>query len=242
MTEDGRSSRDTDWFLDKLYDLPELAHASQIVANYSRYVVDLNRPSDNVSLYPGQTTTGLIPQTCFDGSAIYRDDRPDENETDERVQLVWRPYHKKLQEELKRLRDQHGVAVLIEAHSIKSEVPLLFDGVLPDFNVGTNKGQSCAGSLCDVIENVLSQQQKDQHSGYSYIINGRFIGGFITREYGNPENQIHAVQFELSQATYMNEEDLTWADEKAIAVQPVFQRIAHAVVQWIMEQEEFKHQ
>ena len=231
MTADGQSSRDTDWFLDRLYDFPESADASKLVAQFSRYVVDLNRSSDDVSLYPGQTTTGLIPKQCFDGAAIYKDDAVDAGEISERIEKVWQPYHQKLADELARVRDEHSFAVLIEAHSIKSVVPRLFDGTLPDFNFGTNRGQSCSSKLASSINEVLEQQ-----SDYSHVQNGRFVGGYITRHFGDPSNNIHAVQIELSQATYMDEDNLSWSDEKAAKVQPVFQQIFQAVSEWTQQQ------
>ena len=172
MTDHGRSSRDTDWFLDRLYDLPEVADASLLVAKTSRYVIDLNRPETNESLYPGQNTTGLIPQQRFDGQAIWIDP-PDEAETDRRIENVWRPYHQKLKSEMDRLVEAFGIAVLIEAHSIEFSLPRLFDGVLPDFSIGTNHGKSCDQGLSDAVINVLKAQSK-----YSHVLNGRFVGGF----------------------------------------------------------------
>ena len=227
FSESGRSSQDTDWFLDRLYDLDELKQASKIVAGFSRYVIDLNRPADNQSLYPGQTTTGLIPASCFDGSEIYLEAVPKEDEIDERIQHIWRPYHEKIESELDRLKHEFGYAVLIEAHSIKSRVPRLFEGTIPDFNVGTNNGLSCSPDLQDQIAGVLESQ-----NDYSHVINGRFIGGYITRHFGSPEHKIHAVQFELSQATYLDEEAAQWDDVNATKVQTVFSKIMQAITQW----------
>ena len=155
MTEAGRSSRDTDWFLDRLYDFPELEDASLIVAQQSRYVIDMNRPQDNQSLYPGQTTTGLIPLTRFDGLPVYKSE-PDNNEINRRIKEVWVPYHQQIESELERLTEEFGIAVLLEAHSIEPELPRLFEGRLPDFNIGTNRGSSCDQTLTDAVTNVLS--------------------------------------------------------------------------------------
>lgn len=231
MTAAGQSSRDTDWFLDRLYDFPESSAASKLVAQYSRYVIDLNRPRDNTSLYPGQATTGLIPKQCFDGAAIYDQQEVAAIEMSERIESVWEPYHQKLTAELDRIRAEHQFAILIEAHSIKSVVPRLFDGVLPDFNFGTNRGESCSPSLLASIVDVLKRQ-----TDYTYVDNGRFIGGYITRHFGDPAHNIHAVQIELSQATYMDEGDLTWSIEKAAQVQPVFQQILQAITEWTQQQ------
>lgn len=228
MTPDGRSSRDTDWFLDRLYDLPELADASLLVAQHSRYVIDLNRPRDNQSLYPGQTTTGLIPETCFDGAPIYAGALPDTAEVERRIAEVWMPYHEKIEQELQRLVDEHGVAVLVEAHSIASQVPRLFERTLPDFNLGTNRGTTCSPALQDAIVATLQGQTQ-----YTHVANGRFLGGYITRCFGQPERSRHAVQIELSQATYMDEGSLSWDPDRAAQVQPVFQQIFSAIRQWV---------
>lgn len=231
MTPDGQSSRDTDWFLDRLYDLPELSDASMLVAEYSRYVVDLNRPSTDESLYPGQTTTGLIPKTCFDGAPIYSGDLPDATEVENRVETYWRPYHQQLETEMKRLSDQFGFAFLLEAHSIASRVPRLFDNQLPDFNIGTNHGSTCDTEVQHAIVQAIAK-----HSFFSHVVNGRFVGGYITRHFGQPDRGWHALQIELSQATYMDETALGWDQEKASKVQPVFQSIILAIKQWIQTQ------
>lgn len=229
MTEDGLSSRDTDWFLERLYDLPETREASLLVAELSRYVIDLNRPSDDRSLYPGQTTTGLVPETCFDGAAVYRDGLyPSQDEIQRRIETIWRPYHQQIRTELDRLRDRFGLAVLVEAHSIASEVPRLFPGRLPDFNIGTNHGQSCDRSLQDALAAVLANQ-----SEFTYVVNGRFVGGHITRHFGVPAERIHAVQIELSQATYLDESARRWNSAKAERVQSVFGKLFDALHAWI---------
>lgn len=229
MTEDGLSSRDTDWFLERLYDLPETRGASWLVAELSRYVIDLNRPSDDQSLYPGQTTTGLVPETCFDGAAVYRENLyPARDEIQRRIDTIWRPYHQQIREELDRLRDRFGLAVLVEAHSIASEVPRLFPGRLPDFNIGTNHGKSCDPALQDALVAVLASQ-----SEFTYVVNGRFVGGHITRHFGVPAQGIHAVQIELSQATYLDEPTRRWNSAKAERVQPVFRKLFDSLHAWI---------
>lgn len=227
MTEDGRSSRDTDWFLDRLYQLPELENASVLVAQISRFVIDLNRAETNESLYPGQTTTGLIPSTCFDGAAIYTTETPDDIETQKRIDLIWRPYHQTIETELARLRERHGFAILVEAHSIASQVPRLFPGVLPDFNFGTNRDAACHPTILERVTAVLDMQDT-----YSHVANGRFIGGYITRHFGRPAEHWHALQIELSQATYLNETTLAWDNDKAHQVQAVFSELFATLNQW----------
>lgn len=227
MTEGGKTSRDTDWFLDRLYDVPELSDASMLVAEASRYVIDLNRPESNESLYPGQTTTGLIPLERFDGSPIW-ETAPDATEMSRRVEMFWRPYHDRIEAELKRLVLEFGVAVLLEAHSIESQLPRLFEGKLTDFNIGTNLGKSCDAELSAAVMNVLKSQSK-----YTSVLNGRFVGGFITRNYGDPASGQHAIQFELSQVNYMDEVNKVWDKSKSAQVQTVIRNIISGIKAWV---------
>ena len=228
MAEEGRTSEDTDWFLDRLYDFPELSDASTIIAQQSRYVIDLNRPKTDESLYPGQTTTGLIPKTRFDGLATYTTE-PNEAEVQRRIDEIWSPYHQQIETELGRLVQEHGIAILIEAHSIKSQVPRLFEGSLSDFNIGTSRGVSCDVAMTDVVTNAINS-----HAEYSCVLNERFVGGYITRHFGDPSNHRHALQIELSQATYLDESTNRWNDEKASQVQPVFRDIISGIKQWLV--------
>ena len=201
MTDAGRAVPDTDWYVDKLYAFARGLGAAIIHAGVSRYVVDLNRPVDGQALYPGQFESGLCPVETFDGEPVYQAGRvPDTNEIRRRVDRYWQPYHERLRRELGLLRQRHGHAVLWEAHSIRSCVPRLFDGVLPDLNLGTHDGRSCAPELASALHGC-AQQQRD----YSVVLNGRFRGGYITRAYGDPGRGIHAIQLEIAQRTYMCE-------------------------------------
>lgn len=201
FTEKAAVLHDTDWHIPELYDFTAEFGASRIEARYSRYVVDLNRPPDGASLYPGQATTGLCPETLFDGDPIYRDGQaPDGEEIASRVETYWRPYHDCMARELARLRDKFGYALLYDCHSIRSVIPRLFDGRLPTLNLGTNAGQSCDERIETHIARVMLE------SAYSQVVNGRFRGGYITRQYGRPDMGVHAIQMELTQADYMLEE------------------------------------
>ncbi|MDG3439314.1 N-formylglutamate deformylase [Nitrospirillum amazonense] len=189
---------DTDWHVDLLYDFADAIGASTLVAGYSRYVVDLNRPADDANLYPGQAGTGLIPEVMFDGTPLYLPAQgPDDAEKAARVATYWQPYHAQLSTELARLKARHGYALLWDAHSIAAEVPRLFDGRLPDLNLGSNAGASCAPAFADAVFQVT------QTSGYSAVLNGRFKGGHVTRHYGRPAEHVHALQLELSQDTHL---------------------------------------
>ncbi|MEA1672977.1 N-formylglutamate deformylase [Nitrospirillum sp. BR 11163] len=189
---------DTDWHVDALYDFAAEIGASTLVAGYNRYVVDLNRPADDANLYPGQAGTGLIPEMMFDGTPLYLQGQgPDDAEKATRVATFWQPYHARLAAELERIKALHGYALLWDAHSIAAEVPRLFDGRLPDLNLGSNAGASCDGALAEAVF------QAAQASRYSAMLNGRFKGGYITRHYGRPAEHVHALQLELSQDTHL---------------------------------------
>lgn len=227
MTEAGLNRRDTDWFLTRLYDFPSIESAAMISANASRYVIDLNRPSDDRTLYPGLSGTGLCPKITFDREPIYRAGRePDETEIGKRVEHYWRPYHDQLKNELERLVDKFGFAVLLDVHSIAQKVPLLFEGEIPDFNFGTNHGQSCSPEFQELIE-----QFAGRISDYTHVVNGRFIGGFITRNYGAMKN-VHAVQLELNRSTYLDEASLEWDFNNATDVIPVIEEFVITLIKW----------
>jgi len=196
-----RTVPDTDWHLEQLYDFAEQLGASILVATHSRYVVDLNRPPDNANLYPGQDTTGLCPIDTFAKLPLYRmGEEPDDTEIRHRVGTYWKPYHAKLQEELARIRKEHGSALLWDAHSIASQVPRFFQGRLTDFNLGTAGGTSCRPEIGAKMIEIAKGAP-----GYTSVLNGRFKGGYITRTYGKPAQGVEAVQLELSEITYMDE-------------------------------------
>lgn len=208
---------DTDWHLDRLYECAADLGATVLAARFSRYVIDLNRPSTDESLYPGQTTTGLCPTETFRGEAVYREGcLPDAAEKQRRVQTYWRPYHDMLHAQLSRLRQSHPNVLLWEAHSIASELPRLFEGKLPDLNLGTQDGRTAAPQ---VLQAALTAAEV---SPFTSVANGRFKGGFITRSFGNPGAGIHAVQLEMCQSAYMNEASpFEYMHSRAVQVQPV---------------------
>ncbi|ARP81353.1 N-formylglutamate deformylase [Bordetella genomosp. 8] len=225
LTDEARQVPDTDWHLERLYDFVVGMGASVLVATHSRYVADLNRPPDGSSLYPGQSVTGLCPVDTFDDTPLYRDpkDVPDDAEVALRRAQVWQPYHDKLAQELNRLRDQHGVALLWDAHSIRSVLPRFFEGKLTDLNLGTGKGSACAQ---DIAEAVATVAREGEPEGYTSVLNGRFTGGYITRNYGKPEQGIHAIQLEMTQCSYMQEAlPFDYLPERAERVQPLLRRM-----------------
>lgn len=217
MTPAAQRVPDTDWHVSRLYAFVRELGASIIVPKYSRYVIDLNRPQDDVSLYPGQNTTGLCPIVQFSGEPVYlQGQQPSPDEITSRVDRYWRPYHEALAAEIARIKTAHGRVVLWEGHSIRSVVPFLFDGRLPDFNLGTANGASCSSDLQHRLIGVLEAQKN-----YSFVANGRFKGGYITRHYGNPSDGIDAVQLELAQLNYMDEESFAYDEKCATPTQAV---------------------
>jgi N-formylglutamate deformylase len=220
---------DTDWHLDILYDFLDVLDATVLVATHSRYVIDLNRPPDNVSLYPGKSTTHLCPLDSFDSSPLYMPGaEPELDEIARRVADYWHPYHDPLKQALARVKQQHGYALLWDAHSIRARVPRFFDGELPDFNIGTADGQSCDFGLVERLTEVLRQQNR-----YSWVVNQRFKGGYITRQYGNPMHGIHAVQLELSMNTYMSDSGANQMDQtSAHQVRSVLRAMLESMLAW----------
>ena len=226
MTPAARRAPDTDWHVGRLYAFAMSLGASVLAPCYSRYVVDLNRPPDDTSLYPGQNTTGLCPTRQFCDLPVYREgEEPDEAEVAARVERYWRPYHDCLRTELERLRAAHGRVVLWEGHSIRGEVPFLFEGRLPDLNLGTAGGKSCSQALQQRLEAVLAAQDD-----FDWVVNGRFKGGYITRHYGAPANGVDAVQLEISQRVYMDEDSFGWDEAKAARTQRVLRALLQAAL------------
>jgi len=229
MTKQALQVPDTDWHKDKLYDFAQALGAYVLMPKFNRYVIDLNRDPNGVDLYPGANSTELCPTTGFDLSDIYLMGKtPDVNEISRRVECYWQPYHDAIANTLNEIKETFGKAVLLEAHSIRSHVPRFFEGRLPDFNFGTSNGASCSPSLINKVNQL-------DFAPYSTITNGRFKGGFITREYGKPENNIHSIQLELSQITYMNEQTFEYDEMLAGQVKPKLEQLVKALIDFSKE-------
>ncbi len=205
---------DTDWHVARLYDFAPDLGATMIVARYTRYLIDLNRPPDDAALYSSTAQTGLCPTQSFDGAPLYRDgtERLTAAEIDRRREQYWRPYHDALRTHLEDIRQRFGYALLLDAHSIRSTVPRLFAGRLPDVNVGTYDGRSCASAVNELLSSRLAS------AGFTHVFDARFKGGYITRHYGQPAKGQHAVQIELAQSSYMDESGTTYEVERASAL------------------------
>jgi len=224
---------DTDWHIAEVYAFARELGAGMLVPRYSRYVIDLNRPPENAPMYPGANNTELVPTRFFSGHPLYRDGRvPDEQEVARRLDAYWRPYHDALAGELARLRAAHGIAVVWDGHSIQAELPWLFPGRLPDLNLGTAAGASCAQALRATLMDVLAAQ-----SSFSHVTDGRFQGGYITRHYGRPAERIHAIQLEMALSTYMDETHAAYpvapADPLRLShLRPVLRSLLRTTLDW----------
>jgi N-formylglutamate deformylase len=230
MTPRALAVEDTDWHLERLYAFARDLGASLLVPRYSRFAIDLNRPPQDVPMYPGVNNTGLVPTTFFTGDPIYREGEvPAADEIAGRVERWWRPYHGALRGELDRVRAAHGHAVLFDAHSIKSRLPWLFEGQLPDLSLGTNEGRSCDPALRDAAAGVLAAQDR-----WTHVVDGRFKGGHITRHYGQPAGRVHALQLEMCWRCYLPDEadPTAWDDAAAAQVQPLLHELLETLAAW----------
>ncbi len=228
-TERALEVEDTDWFLNRLYAFAADLGATLIVPRYSRYLIDLNRSSDNAPMYPGQNNTELCPTRHFTGDVLYRAGHaPDAMEIARRIEQYWQPYHDSLHDELATIKARHGHAVLFDAHSIKSELPWLFEGELPHMSVGTADGASCAPGLRASVAAVFAAQ-----SAFSHVLDGRFKGGHITRHFGAPSDGVHAIQLEMCLRAYMEEtRPYQWNDARAEGVTPLLRAFVETLLKW----------
>ncbi len=212
LNENGRLLADTDWHLHTLY-AGLLPDATTVRATFHRYVIDANRDPAGTSLYPGRNTTDLISTTDFDGKPIWREGQePTPGDIAARLAAFHAPYHAALSAEIERVKARHGVAALYDCHSIRSQIPFLFEGRLPDFNIGTDGGRTCS----PVIESA-AVSAAGAATAYTSVLNGRFKGGWTTRHYGQPANGVHAIQMELAQSTYLAAETPPFVYEPAKA-------------------------
>nr|WP_295464175.1 N-formylglutamate deformylase [Mesorhizobium sp.] len=228
LNAEGAKLRDTDWHIHRLY-AGLLPDATTVRATFHRYVIDANRDPSGVSLYPGQNTTGLVPTTDFDNQPIWTAGaEPTAADVAERLARFHRPYHAALEAEIERVTALHGIAVVYDCHSIRSRCPFLFDGVLPDFNIGTDNGRTCAPEIERAVADICANAE-----GYTSVLNGRFRGGWTTRHYGRPETGVHAIQMELAQITHLATEALPFDldPDRASRLRPVLADILTAIAE-----------
>lgn len=227
LTPEALTLPDTDWHVDKLFAFGLEIGAGLLAATHSRYVVDLNRDPSGQALYPEADNTELAPTTNFEREPIYKTGlAPSPDETKQRVQDFWMPYHARLQADIDAIVSQFGYCLLIDGHSIPRQVPRFFEGNLPDLNLGTDKGNSAAPSLIDAAWRVLDGQAR-----FSRVIDGRFTGGYITRHYGRPAKRVHALQIEIVQSTYMTEaEPANFHADQARGIVDILKAMAEALL------------
>jgi len=220
---------DTDWHLGRLYGFAQALGASVLMPVAHRYLIDLNRPPENAPMYPGVNNTGLCPLHFFTGEALYHPgEEPTEAEVQQRVSQWWQPYHDTLKAELQRIQSRHGHAVVLEGHSIRSELPWLFEGRLWDLNLGTASGGSCAPELRAAVIDLFSAQSR-----WSHVADRRFRGGYITRHYGRPDHGVHTLQLEMTWRCYMDEAPpYAWNAARAAEVQPMLQSLLTLLRDW----------
>lgn len=227
MTPEALRTPDTDWHVARLFDFAESLGAGVLAVTQSRYVIDLNRDPSGEALYPGARNTELCPLTTFEFEPIYRSGaEPDAAEIAERLERHWQPYHRKLQDELDRMTKRFGIAVLFEGHTIRSQVPRFFEGVLPDLNLGTANGTSAAADLARHACALLSRSE------YATVLDQRFTGGYITRRYGRPANNVHAMQLELTWHLYMDESTFRYLPERADGLTAVLRGLVEMLIGW----------
>jgi N-formylglutamate amidohydrolase len=224
-----RALPDTDWHVEKLYEFAAGEGATLMTATQSRYVVDLNRDPSGASLYPGADNTELCPTRTFADQPIYaQGDAPTPDDVEQRTLTHFLPYHQRLAAEVRRVHDRHGYAVLLDGHSIRSEVPRFFAGRLPDLNLGTAEGASCAPALQAAAAGIL-----ERAAGFTHVVNGRFKGGWITRRYGRPHENVHALQLEMAMRCYMDEAPpYAWDAARAQPLVGVLRGLVAALIAW----------
>ncbi|MGJ5640502.1 N-formylglutamate amidohydrolase [Formosa sp. S-31] len=201
---------DTDWFIDKLYDFaPELG-ITLITANYNRWVIDLNRNPESKPLYnDGRVITGLVPTTNFNGENLYINETPSQEEIERRIQTYYKPYHNTIERLLQDTKNTFGKALLFDAHSIRKMVPGIQDTAFPDLILGDNDGTSASEEIINTTYKAL------QAAGRDLTHNHPFKGGHITRSFGNPENNIHALQLEMAKTNYMDDSETQYDETRA---------------------------
>lgn len=217
---------DTDLFVDKLYDFTPEMGITMIHAIYSRWVIDLNRTPGNQPLYrDGRIITGLVPSTDFLGNPLYQHTEPDTAEVSRRTELYYHPYHRALEKLLSELKEEFGIVLLFEAHSIRQYVPTISEEKFPDLILGDNDGKSAADKF---IRTALQQLKQ---SPFQVEHNYLFKGGHITRYFGKPENNVHALQLEMTKTNYMDKTEKTYYPELANKMRKTLRQTFEALIE-----------
>lgn len=206
----------TDWFLLELYDfLPDLG-ISVIAANYSRYVVDLNRSPVPLELYPGRFETKLVSDKDFQGKDIFLN-YPSDEQIAFYKQSVHQPYHTALDDLLQDVINSHGKAYLFDLHSIAKHATVIHDELDKDIYLGNRDNKSCSSQWLDSVEQEFLNQD------ISVQKNSPYKGGYITHHYGLASN-VHAIQIEMNQSLYISQESVALEDCKKVVQSSEFQK------------------
>jgi N-formylglutamate deformylase len=222
-----KSPDDTDWFVDQLYDFAPALGITMITANYSRWVIDLNRDKNNKPLYSdGRLITGLCPVTTFLGEPIYKDERTEVEppERKRRIDLYYTPYHQQLEKLLSEYKKKFGKVLLWDCHSIRQSVPTLHKEKFPDLILGDADSTSASPGLIEAALGVLD------HNTYSVKHNQPFKGGYITRRYGKPSANQHALQLEMSKVCYMDDTEKKYDQARADKMRELLKRVFEKLI------------
>lgn len=223
---------DTDWFVHDLYDFaPELG-ITVIHAKYSRWVIDLNRDPYSKPLYTdGRIITELVPKTDFLGREIYADKSflPDDAEIERRLENYYRPYHQKIESFLKERRAEFGKVLLWDAHSIRRFVPTIRDEPFPDLILGDNDEKSASSKIIEIALDNLKAGKYDVNHNFP------FKGGYITRSFGKPEKNIHALQLEMAKTNYMDDDELGFNEDRANEVRKVLRPVFENLIEYLIK-------
>jgi N-formylglutamate deformylase len=203
---------DTDWFVDQLYDFAPAMGMTMISAVYSRWVIDLNRDPQSKPLYTdGRIITELCPTTDFLGIPLYKDKREtvEKTEVERRLQTYYWPYHQQISKLLADLKATFGQVLLWDCHSIRQVVLTIQKDKFPDLILGSADQTSAAPTLIGSALRDLGA------ANYSLQHNHPFKGGFITRNFGKPHLQEHALQLEMSKVNYMDDAERKYDQARA---------------------------
>lgn len=190
----------TDWYLQELYDFLGGLGVTVLSANYSRYVIDLNRSPVPLELYPGRFETRLVAEKDFQGEPVFSL-YPTDTQIEFYKNLVHAPYHAALQELLDDRKSEFGKVYLFDLHSIASQATLIHGRLNKDIYLGDRDGLSCSKKWSEEV----AYHYRDQ--GLLVQHNNPYKGGYITHHYGQDE-QVEALQIEMNQDVYMHSQDI----------------------------------
>lgn len=205
---------DTDYYVDRLYEFVSSLGITMVVADISRWVIDLNRSAENAPLYnDGRVITSLCPTTNFNDDHIYIDQGPSEAEVNQRKSVYYYPYYDQIRLELTKLQREFKHVLFFDAHSIRQHVPGIRKEKFPDLILGDVDGTSADTKIISTAIDALSKAK------LSLDHNHPFKGGNLTRTFGHPEKNIHGLQLEMAKNVYMNDLETSYHEARANHIQ-----------------------